>query len=130
MIARTRRNAADKESMNEYYTLESLLTFGGAVAVITLVPSVVGYLLGEKAQPYLKWVALAFAFGLSLLGAYVAGGAEWTKWIVAAVNGLVLFMAAVGANQLTAVHPTPRTTGGFEASYTEPPKRTMRHSWL
>jgi hypothetical protein len=76
---------------------------------VILVPTVVGYLVGAAAQSYLKWVACAVAFALALLGAAVAGPADdWTKWIVALVNGLVLFMAAVGANQLTAEKATAR----------------------
>lgn len=103
--------------MNEYFTLQSLLTFGGATAVVTLAPTVVAYLVGEPAKPYLKWVACIMAFGLAFLGAAVSGpsaggaGPDWTRWVVAAVNGLVLFMAAVGANQLTAERATARVIG-------------------
>lgn len=111
--------------MNEYYTLESMLTFGGATAVVILVPTVVGFLIGDVAKPVLKWVAFVVAFGLAFLGAFVAGAADWTAWVVAAVNGLVLFMAAVGANQLTATRSTARALD-------EPATRSerLRQSWL
>ncbi len=110
--------------MNEYFTLDSLLTFGGATAVVTLVPTVVGYLVGEAGKPYLKWVAFVVAFGLAYLGAAVSASGDWTRWVVAAVNGLVLFMAAVGANQLTAERTTARVIG-------EPTGLSKaRQSWL
>lgn len=116
--------------MNEYYTLQSLLTFGGATAVVALVPTVVAYLVGTSAQPYLKWVALVVAFGLAFLGAYVAGGTEWTKWIVACVNGLVLFMAGVGANQLTAERTTARVIGEPASRKIWARQSRARQSWL
>jgi hypothetical protein len=86
--------------MNEYYTLRSLLEFGTAVVAITAVVAAVGYLLGDAAKPYLKWAALVCAMGLAYLGAAVAAETEWTKWVVAFFNGLMLFLAAVGINQL------------------------------
>lgn len=100
--------------MNEFFTLEGLLTFGGSAAVVTLVTTVVAYVVGAAVQPYLKYIALVVALGLAFLGAAIAGG-DWTRWIVAAVNGLVLFLASVGANQLTAERTTARQT--FEAHF-------------
>lgn len=115
--------------MNEFFTLEGLLTFGGSAAVVTLVTTVVAYVVGPTVQPYLKFIALAVALGLAFLGAVIAGG-DWTRWIVAAVNGLVLFLASVGANQLAAERTTARQT--LEAHFVGEPTgwARVRQSWL
>lgn len=90
--------------MSEYYTIESLLSFGGAVVACTLVPTVVLYLGGDVTKPYLKWISFAVALGLAYLGAYLAGG-SWVRWIVALFNALVLFLASIGANAMTTPAP-------------------------
>lgn len=111
--------------MNEFFTLESLLSFGGATAVVLLVTTVAGMLVGEAAKPYLKHLALVVAVGLMLLGAAVTPDPAWTKWIVAVVNGFVVFLAAVGANQLTAERVTARVIGAPAGV-----KARARMNWL
>jgi len=130
--------------MNEYYTLGSLLQFGGAVVAVTLVVATVGYLLGASASAYLKWVALVAAMGLAFLGAAVTASATgdpaWTKWVVAFFNGVVVFLAAVGANQLAAgparvtAGPAPVVPLGVFAvgpkAAPEPAGRKFWKSWV
>ena len=84
--------------MSDFYTLDTLLTFGGSIAAIWLVPNVVIFLTEGKAQPYAKWIGAAIALALALLGAAVAGG-TWTRWVIAAFNACVLFAAAFGINE-------------------------------
>lgn len=111
--------------MNEFFTLEYLLSFGGATAVVILVTTVIGMLVGEAVKPHLKWVALVVALGLTMLGAAVTPDPAWTKWIMAAVNGFVVFLAAVGANQLTAERVTARVIGASAGAGAR-----ARMSWL
>jgi hypothetical protein len=87
--------------MSEYYTFENLLTIGGATAFIAAVMAALTYLGGEKIQPYLKWAALFVALAISAVGALATTPANWQTWIVAVVNAVWLFLAAMGANQLT-----------------------------
>ncbi len=85
--------------MSEYYTLASLLSFGGAIAAIALIPAVIVFLL-PQAEPFTRWIAFVIALFLAYLGAFVAPG-DWTRWIVAAFNAFVLFAAALGVNQIS-----------------------------
>ena len=87
--------------MSDFYTIDTLLTFGGAVAAIWLVPNVLIFVTEGKAQPYAKWIGLAVALGLSMLGAATASG-DWTRFVVAFFNGLILFAAAFGINESAA----------------------------
>lgn len=93
--------------MQEYFTLESLLAYPTAIVAITLVMAAVGYLGGARVTPALKWVALGVALFIAYLAAFVQGG-EYTRWIVAFFNALVLFLAATGANTVLASYTERR----------------------
>lgn len=92
--------------MDEYFTLETLLALPGAILAVNIITSTVAYLGGAKVQPFLKWVAIVASLGLGILTAYLAGG-DFTRWIVAVVNSLVVFLAAVGANTTAAALAKP-----------------------
>ena len=111
--------------VNDFFTLEYILTFGGATAVVVLVTTVVNLLVGERAKPHLKSIALLTAIAVMLLGAWVSNTRDAATWIMALINGLVVFLAAVGSNQLLADRVTVRMIG-------ESPSRwaRLRTSWL
>lgn len=119
--------------MNEYYTLGSLLEFGGAVVAVTLVTAVVSYLAGEAIIPYLKWFALATSLVLAYLSAVMAAETDWTKWVVAFFNGLLIFLAATGMNQLAAGKPKVAVAGaprGALGAAPEPAPKKFWTSWV
>lgn len=116
--------------MDQYYTLASLLEFGGAVAAVILVTATVGY-LAPNSEPYLKWVALAISLGLAYLGAVVAPEMAWTKWVVSFFNGLLIFLAATGANQLAVGPKAPLAAPrGVAGAAPEPEGRNFWRSWV
>lgn len=93
--------------MNEYFSKETMLAFAGATALATLVPVAVSTLGGERVQPYLKWVAAVVAMSLALLNAAMSGAAhDPLLWVVGVANGVLIFLAAVGANTVTKDRPT------------------------
>ena len=93
--------------MNDYFTKETMLAFAGATALATLVPMAVSTLGGERMQPYLKWVAAVVAMGLALLNAAVSGAVhDPLLWVVGLANGVLVFLAAAGANTVTKDRPT------------------------
>lgn len=93
--------------MNEYFTLESMVGFAGATALATLAPMAVSALGGERVQPSLKWVSFVVALLLTAIHAYMAGAPEKPLlWAVGLANGVLVFLAAVGANRVTADRAT------------------------
>ncbi|MGH8876868.1 MAG: hypothetical protein ACRD0P_05940 [Stackebrandtia sp.] len=85
--------------MDELFTFESLVSLQGSAAAALLVPNVVGFLVGEKFDPFRKWTSLAIAMVLAYVAAFVAGDGAMT-WLVAFFNGLMIFASAMGINQL------------------------------
>ncbi|SCL35134.1 hypothetical protein GA0070616_5147 [Micromonospora nigra] len=101
--------------MDDLYTWAALGSLTGASAATLLTANVVGGLIGPRADPARKWIALGVALVLSYLTAAFASDAGAEKWIIAFFNGLVVFSAALGINQLPARRqstPTGVAQGG------------------
>jgi hypothetical protein len=84
---------------NEFFTLAFLASFAGAVLAVTVVTSALGYLfptLGER----LKYVAAALSIILMVFLAWTQKVAP-AEYVLAVLNGFVVFLAAVGVNTTT-----------------------------
>jgi hypothetical protein len=86
--------------MNDLFTWGAFGTVAGASAATLLTANVAGMLLGPSAEKARKWIALGVALLLSYLTAAFASDAGPEKWIIAFFNGLIIFSAALGFNQL------------------------------
>lgn len=86
--------------MNDLFTFAALGTLTGATAATLLATNVIGGLIGPSSDKARKWIALGIALALSYVTAGFADDAGPEKWIVAFFNGLVIFSAALGVNQL------------------------------
>ncbi|MDG4797235.1 hypothetical protein [Micromonospora sp. WMMD1082] len=86
--------------MNDLFTWAALGSLTGASAATLLATNVIGGLIGPNADAARKWIALGIALALSYLTAAFATDAGPEKWIIAFFNGLVIFSAALGVNQL------------------------------
>ncbi|GAB3842946.1 hypothetical protein GCM10029963_16820 [Micromonospora andamanensis] len=86
--------------MNDLFTWAALGSLTGASAATLLATNVIGGLIGPSADKARKWIALGIALALSYLTAAFATEAGAEKWIIAFFNGLVIFSAALGVNQL------------------------------
>jgi hypothetical protein len=104
------------KKLDELFTITSLLALQGSATAALLVPNVLAYLIGDKFQPYEKWVSFAVAMGLAYLVAVLAESDAWTKWIVAFFNGFLIFATAVGLNEGIG-EITDVGRGGFFASW-------------
>lgn len=89
------------QTLDALFTMQSLLSLQGSAAAALLVPNVIGYLVGDKFDPYRKWVSFVLAMMLAYLVAILAPTADWTKWILAFFNGFLIFASAVGINEAT-----------------------------
>jgi membrane protein YdbS with pleckstrin-like domain len=90
----------DGNALNSFFTMESLMTLQGATAACLLVPNVVAYLIGPECDKYRKWISLLVAFGIAFMTAFFAETPIWSKWVLAFLNGLLIFASAVGINQM------------------------------
>ncbi|MDD5530232.1 MAG: hypothetical protein PHX21_09415 [bacterium] len=88
--------------LDALFTRESLLGLQGAVAASLLVPNIVCYLFGQKADRYRKWLSLIVALGLAFITAHIAPTQSGMKWVLAFFNGLLIFSSAAGMNQISA----------------------------
>ena len=64
-----------------------------------LIPNVLTFLIGDALKPYKTRVSSGISMVLAYLVAALAQSADWTKWIVALLNGLLVFASAVGINE-------------------------------
>lgn len=83
--------------MNDFVTAEQLASFGAAVAGVIAVVNTARMLGGEKLDPYVMWVALAAALGVTV----VARGTPQTvnAVLTLVVNAAYVFLAALGGNE-------------------------------
>ena len=107
---------------NDFFTLQSLLTFGGATTATVVISNGIQFI--TERNP--RWLGLAIAqcvsVGTVLLG-FVPGGAEIegaaspSTVFVAVINGFLVFSSAVG---ITAMAPGDAASGnGLARSVTD-----------
>ncbi len=83
---------------SELFTIQSMLTLGGAVAATVVVCS--GLQAAMNFNP--RWLALLIALSLSLYGTLGRPNVVASDVIVAVLNGFLIYCTAVGANTLIA----------------------------
>lgn len=93
------------ENANDFFTFQSLLTFGGATTATVVVSNAIQYVTQKNP----RWLALAIAqavcFGTVLITLFSGndGGAPApvaSSLFVAAINGFLVFSSAVGITQM------------------------------
>ena len=107
----------NKNALDSLFSKESLLSLQGCAAVTLLVPNVLAYLIGSGFAPYQKWVAFGVAMLLALYVASQAPGKAGVKWVLAVLNGFLIFASAVGlttvlGSAFPAEQPAPRSFFG------------------
>jgi hypothetical protein len=104
---------------------ESLASLQVAAAATLLVPNVLVYLIGPDIRIYEKWVALGVAMLISLVVTEGSAKERWTWWIVALLNGLLIYSSAVGLTEiLSPAGYIPSDSAGPDA-----PRLPFFHSW-
>jgi uncharacterized membrane protein YfcA len=92
---------------DQLYTVNSLLTLGGSATAVWVITSVIGYLFNnlnnKNIQTLQKWLGFALSLVFALLGAFLLKPEERTvfTWIVAIVNGFLIYLTAIGESALT-----------------------------
>jgi len=123
------------QTLNALFTTDSLLSLQGAAAAALLVPNVIGYLVGEKFQPYRKWLSFGISMFLAYLVALLAPETHWMKWVVASFNGFLIFASALGTNEMASAVGSSVRVGGETAEAAvragaAQPHRAFFERWL
>lgn len=108
-------------NITDAITWESLTTVGGGSIAITLVTNVLGSLV-PGFDGLRKYVAFVLALALSVGVAANLPDASMSKWILAVLNGFLIYATSVGLNQVGSAaggggggggpHPAPAPAGG------------------
>lgn len=123
------------EVPKDLYTISTLFTLGGSASAVWIITSVIGYLTGsQNIKKVKKWIGLILSLAFALLGATLIEEQTVLTWVVAVVNGFLVFLTAVGINTVVGGRPviaeTPqpptRDAGGAERKTL----RGFRERWL
>ena len=99
------------EVPKELYTTSTLFTLGGSVSAVWIITSVIDHLIGsQKIQKLKKWIGFILSLGLALLGATLIKERTVLTWVVAAVNGFIIYLTAVGINAVVSGKPVKEET--------------------
>jgi hypothetical protein len=95
---------AQAAQSNEFFTVESLATLAGASFAATVVANVVGSFFRDQAPKRTAMLTAAlvtsFLVSISLLLLFGPDHISGSDWLVASLNGVLIFSTATGINQL------------------------------
>ncbi len=92
------------EVPKDFFTASTLFTLGGSATAVWIITSVIGYVMdSQSSQKLKKWIGLILSLVLTLLGASLLADPDPLKWVVAVVNGFLVYLTAIGIN--TVVSP-------------------------
>jgi hypothetical protein len=98
----------------DIFTPETFFTLGGSALAIWLVTTVIASVAGSTSQPYLRWISLVLAEALALLAVWRTGNPDVIAWVVAVFNGLIIYLTAVGVNNVTSRTAEDRGPKGLQ----------------
>lgn len=89
------------EIPNTFYTAATLFSLSGSSTAVLIITSVVGYLLEPRESKNIKkWLGLLLSILLALLGATYLEEKGILTWVIATINGFLIYLTAVGANTI------------------------------
>lgn len=87
------------ELPNNFYTVSTFFTLSGTSMAVLIITSVLDDLFGRGIRKIAKkWIALVLSFVFSLLGATLSTEKGLLVWVVAIVNGFLIYLTSVGWN--------------------------------
>lgn len=95
----------------DFFTIATLFTLSGLVTAVWIITSVIGYLFeSQNIQKFKKWIGLILSLAFVLLGATLTEEKTMLTWVVAVVNGFLVYLTAVGINTVVSVRPARKET--------------------
>ena len=119
----------------DFFTTSTLFTLGGSVTAIWIITSSIGYLFEfEISKKIKKWIIFILSFAIVFLGATLVKERTMLTWVVAFVNGFLVFLTALGLNTLVLARPVKEETSKLptrDAKVVEKKTRgKFRDRWL
>jgi thiol:disulfide interchange protein len=119
----------------DFFTTSTLFTLSGLASAVWIITSVIGYLFELKnSQKFKKWIGLVLSLTFVLLGATLIKERTMLTWVVAVVNGFLVFLTSVGINTVASKRPLKveiRQQPTRDARAAEKKERgKFRDSWL
>lgn len=113
---------------SEFFTPQSILTLTGATGAVYVVSA--GLQHAFNFNP--RWLALVISLVLALVGAHTTQPHELGTYLIAVVNGFLIYCTAVGVSSIAG---TPAGGGGvskgaLSRSPSTPAQRTFRSRWF
>jgi len=93
------------ELPKEFYTPATLFTLTGMATAVWFMTCVIGYLVRIGVETR-KWVGFVLSLFFALLGASLLQDKTLVTWVVATVNGFLIYLTAVGVNTVSAPSAT------------------------
>lgn len=111
------------ERINSLFTKESLLSLQGAALAAVIIPNVLTSLIGAAFMPFEKWAGFGIAMLFALYIARQSTDQGVQKWLIAVLNGFLIFTAAAGMTDVLGGSRPPTMVPG------SPDKIPFFHSW-
>ncbi len=105
----------------EFFTLQSMLTLGGASTATWLICNVLQHVTNFNP----RWLALLLAEVFATYGTYINAHVP-SDFVVALVNGFLIYSSAVGITQITGVSNAPASGMGAPQNPNAAPAKTRR----
>ena len=94
------------EIPKEFFTPETFFTLSGCSTAVWLTTGAIGYLFEYKISLMIKkWIAFGLSMLFAMLMASILPDKTIVSWVIAGVNGILIFVTSVGVN--TIVSQTP-----------------------
>ena len=90
----------------DFFTAATLFTLTGLATAVWIITSVIGYLFeSQNIQKWKKWIGLILSLAFVILGASLLEEKNTLTWVVAVVNGFLVYLTAVGINTVVSERP-------------------------
>ena len=111
----------------EFYTPQSILTLTGATGAVYVISA--GLQHAFNFNP--RWFALAISLVLAVAGAYATQPPVVGSYLIAIVNGFLIYCTAVGVNSVTAKpgDSAAVSKGVLRGGKSTSSRRNFRSSW-
>lgn len=111
----------------EFFTTSTLFTLGGSTTAIWIITSAIGYLFEfEMSEKIKKWIVFILSFAIVLIGATLVKEPNIVTWVVAVVNGFLVFLTALGLNTLVSARQVKEETRKLPTRDTEDVEKKTR----
>ncbi|MBL7084113.1 MAG: hypothetical protein ISS41_10885 [Candidatus Aminicenantes bacterium] len=83
----------------EFLTTSTLFTLGGSATAVWIITSAIGCLFeSQKIEKIKKWIGLILSLAIVLFGVTLVKEPTMLTWVVAVVNGFLVFLTVLGLN--------------------------------